>query len=287
MTSEEDRRRQLAAFLIGQRERIAAGALAFGPYPRLRERRDGPIGAAEIARAIGVSERWYTLVEQAAPTRPSPRVVDRLVRAFALAPPDAETLWDLAIPVVRTRPREQSRRVVEAYASMQWYLRKLASASSVDEVLTLAEETACSHFPEVSFIVAMSRTPDGTWLPHGEGLGTAKSLRRVWRQYGEIHRPLGEVNRAGLDHLMGYPTISQPGELLTFGDLDRAALSEILKDARRRYERNNSAELLARMRSRDGFVGHLFFADFRKNNDRPVDRELAATIVDFASLALN
>jgi hypothetical protein len=210
-----------------------------------------------------------------------------LVHALALRPEDADTLWNLAIPVLRTRPRDASRLILEAYSSMQWYLRKLTSASSVDEVLSLAEETAYAHFPDVSFIAAMSRTPDGVWVPHGEGLGTAGALRRVWRQYADVHRPLGNVDRAGLDRLMGYPAISQPGELMTFADLDRAALSTILKGARRRYERNNGAELLARMRSRNGHVGHLFFADFCKSSDRPADRELAATIADLASLALS
>jgi transcriptional regulator with XRE-family HTH domain len=286
-TTEEERRNRLAAFLIEQRARIPEEAPALGPYPRLRERRGRPVSTAEIARAIDVGERWYALVEQGVPTRPSNLVIDRLVRALALRPADAQTLWNLAIPVLRSGPRDESLLILEAYAPMQWYLRKLAAASSVDEVLSLAEETAYAHFPDVSFICAMSRTPDGEWVPHGEGLGTAAALRRVWRQYGDVHRPLGAVDRAGLDQLMGYPAISQPGEVLTFAGLDRTALATILKGSRRRYERNNGAELLARMRSRDGYVGHLFFADFCKNNDRSADRELAATIADLASLALS
>lgn len=286
-TTEEARRRQLAAFLVGARERIPAESPALGPCPRARERLGSPVSAAEIARAIGVGERWYALVEQAVPTRPSIPLIDRLVDVLALGPEDADTLWNLTIPVLRPQPRDESRLVLEAYGSVQWYLRKLTAASSLEDVLSLAEETACAHFPEVSFIVAMSRTPDGRWVPHGEGLGTATASRRIWRQYGELHRPLGEVDPAGLDRLMGYPAISQPGDLLTFRDKDRSALTRIVTGARRRYERNNSAELLARMRSRDGYVGHLFFADFCKSNDGPADRELAATIADLASLALS
>ena len=285
--TEEERRRRLAAFLIGQRERIPVEAPALGPSPRLRERRGRPVSAAEIARAIGVGERWYALVEQGVPTRPSTSVVERLVHALALPPADAETLWNLAIPVLRSRPRDESLLVLEAYASIQWYLRRLGAASSVDEVLSLAEETAHACFPDVSFIVAMSRTPEGGWAPHGEGLGTAAALRRVWRQYGEVHRPLGDTDRSGLDRLMFYPAISQPGEVLTFAGHDRAVLATILKGARHRYERNNGGELLARLRSRDGYVGHLFFADFCKSSDKPVERELAATIADLASLALS
>lgn len=287
VNTEGERRCRLAAFLIGQRERIPAEALALGPYLRLRARCGSPVSTAEIARAIGVGERWYALVEQGVPTRPSTLVIDRLVHALALGPQDAEMLRHLAIPAVRTRPRDESRLVFEAYTSVQWYLRKLTSASSVDEVLSLAEETAYAHFPDVSFICAISRTPDGAWVPHGEGLGTAGALRRVWRQYSDVHRPLGAVDRAGLDRLMGYPAISQPGDVMTFADLDRAAVATILKGSRRRYERNNGAELLARIRSRDGHVGHLFFADFCKNNDKPAERELAATIADLASLAMS
>jgi transcriptional regulator with XRE-family HTH domain len=285
-TTEEERWHRLAAFLVAQRERIPAEALALGATPRLRKRLGKPVSAAEIACAIGVGERWYALLEQGVPTQPSRAVVDRLVRALALDPRETETLRNLALPF-RTQPRDESRVVLEAFASMQWYLRKLTAASSVEEVLALAEETACAHFPETSFMIAMSRTPDGGWRPHGEGLGTTSALRRVWRQYGEVHCPLGEVNPAGLDLLMGYPKISQPGELMTFADLDRGALAATLKGSRRRYERNNGWELLARMRSRDGYVGHLFLADFFKSSDGAVNRELAATIADLASLALS
>jgi hypothetical protein len=287
MNPEHGRERRLAEFLIGQRVHIPPEAFALGSYQRLRRQRGRPVSPAEIARAIGVGERWYALVEAGVPTRPSMLLIDRLVHALALGPEDAETLWALAIPRLRTQPREESCLVLEAYASMQWYLRKLSSASSVDEVLSVAEETAHAHFPEISFLCAMSRTSDGRWVPHGEGLGTTMAMRRVWRQYREVHRPLGEVDPVGLDRLMGYPAFWQPGDLLTLADVDRSALSSILKGARRRYERNNGAELLARITSRRGYVGHLFFADFRKYNDGATDRELAATIADLASLALS
>jgi transcriptional regulator with XRE-family HTH domain len=284
---EQERERRLAAFLIKRRARISPEVFALGSYQRLRRQRGRPVSPAEIARAIGVGERWYTLVEAGVPTRPSMLLIDRLVHALALDPDDAETLWKLSVPVLRTQPREESRLVLEAYASMQWYMRKLRSASSVDEVLSLAEETAYAHFPEISFVIAMSRTSDGRWVPHGEGLGTMRAMRRVWRQYGDVHRPLGEVDPVGLDRLMGFPAFRKPGDLLTLADVDRPALTSILKESRRRYERNNGAELLARIASREGYVGHLFFADFRKNNDGPSDRELAATIADLASLTLS
>jgi transcriptional regulator with XRE-family HTH domain len=286
VATEEERRRSLAAFLVGQRSRIPAEALTLGPYLRMRERHGMPVDAAEIAHAIGVNAHWYALLEQGAPTRPSTLVIDRLERALALGAAETETLWNLAIPPPRTEPREESRLVHEAFSSLQWYLRKLNAASSVDEVLTIAEESACAHFPNASFIIAMSRTSGGRWVPHGEGVGTPRALRRVWLQYGEIHRPLAALDRSGLDLLMGYPVLSQPGDLLTFGDLDRSSLTAVLKGAYQRYERNNGAELLARMRSREGYVGHLFFADFCKSYGDPVDRELVATIADFASLAL-
>jgi hypothetical protein len=66
--TEEERRSRLAAFLIGQRERIPLEAPALEPYARLRVRRGRPVSAPEIARAIGVGERWYALVEQGVPT---------------------------------------------------------------------------------------------------------------------------------------------------------------------------------------------------------------------------
>jgi hypothetical protein len=287
MSPEHERERRLAAFLIEQRVRISPEASALGPYPRLRRHRGKPVSAAEIARAIGVGERWYALVEEGVPTRPSVLLIEHLVQAFALDSYDTERLWHLAFPVLRTQPRQESRLVLEAYSSMQWYLRKLRSASSVDEVLSFAEETAHAHFPEISFLCAMSRTTDGRWVPHGEGLGTTMAMRRVWRQYREVHRPLGDADPVGLDRLMGYPAFWQPGDLLTLADVDRTARNSILKGASRRYEHNNGAELLARITSRDGYLGHIFFADFLKNNGGAIDRELVATIADLASLALS
>ncbi|HTJ28408.1 MAG TPA: helix-turn-helix transcriptional regulator [Candidatus Limnocylindria bacterium] len=284
--SVDGRSKRFATFLIRHRERIPPATLALGTVLRARGHYGQPVMPDEIARAIGVSARWYELAEAGVPTRPSLRMVDRLGSVFDLDVSERETLWDLALPSLeRDGPRADSLLVLDAHASLRWYLRKLGTASSADEILNLAEQTACAQCPETSFIIAMSRTPEGAWVAHGEGCGTRGALRRMWRQYDEIHRPLERMDRAGLDLLMGYPTVSEPGELMTFASHDRETLARILKGAERRYERNNGGELLARIRSRSGYVGHLFLADFNACYGA-ADRALIATIADLASLAL-
>jgi hypothetical protein len=281
-----ERPERLANFLIRHREGIPSDTLSLGSVLRVRTRHGLPVSPAEIARAIGVSARWYELAEAGAPTRASMRMVDALGHVFGLDRRARDELWDLTIPpLVRDGLHDDSRLVLDAHASIRWFLRKLSGASDVDEVLTLAEQTACAQCPETSFIVAMSRLPDGSWVAHGEGCGTRRVLRRMCRDYEEIHSRLELSDRAALDALMGYPAVSEPGQLMTFDCHDREALMRILQGAPHRDESNEGPELLARIRSRSGYVGHLFLADFSASYGE-ADRALIATVADLASLAL-
>ncbi|MGW4893872.1 helix-turn-helix transcriptional regulator [Kitasatospora sp. NPDC004240] len=88
-----DRSSELADFLRSRRARITpeqAGLPADG-----RTRRVPGLRRDEVARLAGMSTEYYTRLEQGRPGRPSPEVVDALVRALRLDPAEREHLDDL------------------------------------------------------------------------------------------------------------------------------------------------------------------------------------------------
>jgi len=280
-------RKRFGAMLRGARHAIPPHTTTLRWYLRAHDRVGHVVAIEEIADAIGVNHRWYALLEEGEQTRTPAVIIANLADVFGLTLEQRTELFNHATPEIPSdEPREASQLVFEAFGSMRNYARKLVSASTVEEVLDLAQDAAGAHFPEVSLITAVSRTGLGTWEPHGEGIGSAATLRRMHDQFDRVHRPLMISDPLGLDQIMCFPSIALPGELMTFWEHDSAALSRILGDAKRGYTVNNSGQLIARIRSRSGYVGHLFFADFCNAGYDASEYAFASAIAEFASLAL-
>ncbi|HTJ27268.1 MAG TPA: helix-turn-helix domain-containing protein [Candidatus Limnocylindria bacterium] len=94
---EHERRRELAAFLSGKRQRVDPRALFVGTYPRRECRVGRPFTQEEAAEALGVSRQWYAALEMGASVRPSTALVDRIATVFALRDDERLTLYSLAI----------------------------------------------------------------------------------------------------------------------------------------------------------------------------------------------
>jgi transcriptional regulator with XRE-family HTH domain len=99
--SEGDRRKDLAQFLRGRRERIspAAAGLTVGS----RRRAKGLL-REEVAQMAGVGVTWYTWLEQARPITPSVHVIDNLARALRLDAAERAHLFRLARPELEPVP---------------------------------------------------------------------------------------------------------------------------------------------------------------------------------------
>lgn len=285
--SDEERRAFLGSFLVERRRRIAPHAAVLGDHRRHSRSIGKLVTRHEIADASGVSRRWYQLAELGVPTRASTSILLRVADVLDLDHDDRETLVRLAVPYVDyNAPRRESIEIREAFSSIRWYLRKLQSCSTIEELLTLLEDTAAAQFPEVSYLATLLRRPSGGWSFHGEGIGTRARMRTFVRLH-ELKRPVFEANPDAFDQMVRFPIASMPGDTFTYRNFNLAILAPILKQVPAEFEQFYGPMLAAVVRSRSGYVAHLVLNDFRDVYAGETERALATTIADFASLALS
>jgi hypothetical protein len=277
----------LSRFLAEHRRRIAPRAAVLGDHPRHSRAIGKLVTRHEIADASGISRRWYELAELGVPTRASAAVLSNVADVLRLNGAEREMLYRLAIPLVEYRaPRRESTEIQEAFSSVRWYLRKLNSCSTMEEVLTLLEDTAAAHFPEVSFLGTKVRRPSGGWSFHSDGIGTQAQMR-TFRGVRESLRPVFESDPVLADKMLRFPNASMPGDILTYRNIDGAVKASVLALRPAEIERLFEPMLIAVARSRSGYVAHLLLSDFRAVYAGETESALAATIADFASLALS
>jgi hypothetical protein len=60
---DQERRKQLAAFLSGKRQHVDPNAEHVGTYTRRQNRIGRPLTQEEVAEAIDVSRQWYAALE--------------------------------------------------------------------------------------------------------------------------------------------------------------------------------------------------------------------------------
>jgi transcriptional regulator with XRE-family HTH domain len=285
--SDEERRALLASFLAKHRRRVAPHAAILGAHPRHRYAVGKLVTRHEIADASGVSRRWYELAELGVPTRASPSILFSVADVLSLDVDEREALLRLAIPYVDySRSRRESIEIREAFASIRWFLRKLQSCSTIEEVLTLLEDTAAAHFPDVSYLNTAFRRPSGGWSLHGEGIGT-RARMRTFARLQELLRPVFEGNPVVSDEIVGFPIASMPGDTLTSRNYNWPTVAPILELALAECEHFFEPMLVAVTRSRAGYVAHLMLSDFHAVYGGETEQALASTIADFASLALS
>jgi transcriptional regulator with XRE-family HTH domain len=283
---EDEPWRLLATFLREQRCRIDPLATTLGGRPRHVEAIGSPLTGREVAAAAGINARWYDLAEHGEPTRASGAILRALAEVFGLNAEQRAILVRLASPYCdRNTPRAASLELRDAYASLREYLRKLNACSTTDEVLTLVEDTAASHFPQASYVTTGLRLPDGGWVYHGEATGMPSRLRAFARNVEDVLAPIFASDRIAADIITCFPDAALPGTLITYEDYDEATLASILGEAYGDFKQLHAPMLAAAVRSRAGFVANLYLGEFRKNYESDVDRALVAAIADFASLA--
>lgn len=183
-------------------------------------------------------------------------------------------------------PHEDSVAIVDAFAWVRGYVRTLQDCSTTGEVLNLIEETISAAFPEISYLTTIVRQPTGRWSFYSPGSGTRAGLR-VFRRNQAILGSLMEADSTLHDRLTRFPKSSFPGDILTYEHYDTDLLAGMLKRAHAEIEQMHESVMTAVMRSRSGFVAHLFLSDFRRVYDSETDKAYVGTLVDFASLALS
>ena len=284
--SDDERRQSLSAFLTKCRRRIDPAVASLAEHARCAENIGTVVTPGEIADAAGIDRRWYELAERGEPVRASAPVLGALGDVFGLDLQARAVLVRLATPCFdRDTPREESLEVRDAFGSLRRYLRKVYSCSTMDEVMSVVQETAATYFPQVSYLATPARLPDGCWSVHGEVLGHRSRLRAFASHIEHVITPIVSTDPVAADAIVCFPKVSLPGDLSTYDDHDDATMAEILPTAFDAFKHLHEPMLAAIIRTRGGFFGHLYLGDFYRHYDSDVDRALVTAIADFASLA--
>lgn len=267
MDNDVERTRLLSAFLTRHRSRSG-------------------LTSEEIAAACGINSRWFDLAQRGETTRASASILRALGTVLGLSQQERLTLLDLATPYFDCdTPRDESFEVRDAFVSLRRYINKLRVCSTTDEVLNLVLETAASHFPEASYLTAASRAAAGGWFFHGEPIAKPSRLYAFAHDQNDIVAPIFASEPLLADIMTCFPERSSPGELIAHYDHDETTLAGILGTAYGDFEALHEASMVAVVRSRAGFVAHLYLGEFLKVYDRDVDCALLSAIADFASVA--
>jgi hypothetical protein len=173
----------------------------------------------------------------------------------------------------------------DAFGSLRTYVRKLYACSTIEAMLSLAQETAAAYFPEASYLTTASRQPDGGWIYHGEAIAKASRVADFASHVEDIITPIFTSDPLAADIVACFPEASLPGDIATFDMYDEVQLKRILGVAFGAFKRIHEPMLAAAIQSRGGLVAKIYLGDFRKSYDDEIDLALVSAIADFASLA--
>lgn len=113
--AEENRRRELGAYLRSRRERLSPDDVGLAPGFR---RRTPGLRREEVAILAGVGTTWYTWLEQGRDVRPSAEVLAALGEALRLDPAERRHLFILARRPPPDRPAAGHDRIEEPLSRM-------------------------------------------------------------------------------------------------------------------------------------------------------------------------
>jgi hypothetical protein len=282
----DEQRRLLGAFLVRRRCAIDPQTRVLGTHPRSIHAIGNAVTQHEIADACGINRRWYELAENGEQVRASAGLAYTLGSVLGLTAEDRELLVNLATPYLSPEtPRDDSTEIAHAFGSMRSYLHKLNACSSTNEILRLVQETAASLFPRAPYIVPVVRHTGGGWSFHGDAIVEASRFEAFMRDRTDVILPILEADPLAADVITCFPQASLPGDLATYELHDMAALAQVLGKRYEAFKQLHETELAGVIRTRNGFVGHLYLGEFRKHYDGKTEHSLVSAITDFASLA--
>ncbi len=255
--------------------------MTFGTFLKEHRARTGAT-ACEIADACGINRRWYELAKGGYAMRASAATLRTLSEALHLDATEHATLVKLATPPLRAQgPRRESLEIRDSLSHLQHYTRKLRDCSDTDEVLKLVQDAAASLFPEASYLTTATRLCDGGWIQHGDPAAKASRLDAFRHNRDEIVGPIFALEPLEADIITCFPERSLPGDLVTYNDYDERTLAGILGKEFTYFRNLHESAVTTVVRSREGFVGHLYVGDFLKMYDREADRAMLAAIRRF------
>jgi transcriptional regulator with XRE-family HTH domain len=274
-------RSELALLLSFLRHRIDPDVRVLGPYVRLSQRLGKRVTQEEVAKAIGVSRRWYASIESAGTSRTSISLVERLADALMVTPEERSRLLQLAVPELgRMQLSDDSTGVLETFSRLRRLTEPLWAATSTEDILTTATEQLGGWFDGALLVSTTRRRASGLWeYPVDEQQGRNDAAKVV----AEMEKfPTPELQAA----LQLYPRLPNPGDIGT-PDLWPPPVQRTILRIYARWRLAGLAWLYARLRSRAGFIGGLYVSHEFGHSYSTLDRAVLRAFAEVTSFALS
>ncbi len=273
----------LGAFLKSMRGRVHCKSRTLGSYERLPCRRGKRVTQEETAEAAGMSRVWYAILESDAATQTSTRVLSRLADVLMLSAAERVKLFQLAIREVPALPQRTAlpEDMLDAFAWLRTTAKRLWSASTEVEALTIAAEAAADRFRDAPLMQVLVRASDGSW-PTLLMLGDSHLVPRATECIERLSELLGP---AGMDELRCYPQLSQPGDVYTEEEWLSKSIRDQLCPVLAEYGFDVWSFLCGRVRTRTGWIAGVHV---RRRMQRFSDTEKTelSSLTELTSLAL-
>jgi hypothetical protein len=275
------RKHVLRSFLMQCRARLQPEDVGLLPLGR---RRAPGLRREEVAKLAGITPAWYTQLETGCDIRVSPRTLNRVAVSLRLSDEEKIQLFSLAIgelSAFKPALRPQSLDVLEAFTSLRSLSRRLWSATTEEEALTIAREH-CVRTLASDVMVTAVRTGLGKW--NVQRTGDSAAVRQTVEISSHIvaHWP-----RALRDELHLLNVLKRPGDLLTRSEVAMSPeLVSYFAGTKNVKWPNLQHVAMAAIHSRRGFVARLEPVLENSRVFSKIERAMLSSVADLTSLAL-
>lgn len=282
----DDERESLGSLLRKARTRLRAESLFLAGLARLPSRVGKPVSQEEVAESVGISREWYSSIESGKARRISAVTLGRVATALMLSPAERARAFQLAVPeFASVTLAADSMDVLEGFSFVRRCADRLLSATSVDEILAVAQRFSNERI-SCDMVSAAVRNGEDDWkvsiTTRETPIGTA--------EYELFKSALLERYGAGvIDDMHAYTIFTRPGEAIAKEDLDARFRSRAEK-LNPFYEMVGLEEhqyLMACIASRSGLVGRLIPTQTSGGAFSKTDLAVLGAVADVASLALS
>jgi transcriptional regulator with XRE-family HTH domain len=259
--------------------------LRLGRMLRGIDRVGGEVRDAEVAAAVGISLRSYSMIEAGRIKYPSPVLIARIASTLCLSDAESEKLVKDAYLLAHDQLLTPSSRAMsESVGSLGTFARRLWAASSEREIVNLIAETVSWHFRDADLVGVICRINSGVW-EYPAVLGPESVQDRLAEAEFELVQCLTPVE---IEETKLHGVFSGPGQVGDRYELHRGLRTRrAINCAFAHVGFENANFLCAPVRSSADFEA-IIFTNYvnRITAFSPLERELLAAISEMSSLAL-
>jgi transcriptional regulator with XRE-family HTH domain len=276
-------RLEFALFLKVLRQRVDPGVRDLGPYVRSPLRVGKRVTQEELAQTIGVSREWYSVLESATAARTSSDLLGRLADALMITPEERARLFHLAVPELRVQLRYDSIAVLEAFSRLRSLAKRLYTATSTEDVISVASEQIADWFDSAALVHSSRRRLSGLW--DSQAVDDKQDQSNASKLIRELEDHVLPTS-ADIDALNLYPRLENAGDIGT-PELQPLRVQRQVRKMLACRHLAGFTFLKARVRSRSGLIAGFCTLHELGRSYSATDRAVLSAFAELASLALS